>query len=68
MPRQISQTLSVFGVPVQRIVYAENGTKYCAKRQTDGKLLADRSLLRLLKDDWPRTLEEPEEVKSVRGE
>ena len=47
--------------PVQRIVYAENETNYCAKCQTGGKLLADRSLSRLLKDDWPRTLEEMEE-------
>lgn len=43
--------------PVQRIVYAENETNYCAKCQTGGKLLADRSLSRLLKDDWPKTLE-----------
>jgi len=49
------------GAPVQRIVYAENETNYCAKCQTGGKLLADRSLSRLLKDDWPRTLEEMEE-------
>jgi formamidopyrimidine-DNA glycosylase len=46
---------------VQRIVYAENETNYCPRCQTDGKLLADRSLSRLLKDDWPRTLEELEE-------
>ena len=52
--------------PVQRIVHAENETNYCAKCQTGGKLLADRSLSRLLKDDWPRTLEELEEVKKVR--
>jgi len=51
----------VCGAPVQRIVYAENETNYCAKCQTGGKLLADRSLSRLLKDDWPRTLEELEE-------
>jgi formamidopyrimidine-DNA glycosylase len=57
-----------FGVPcprcgskVQRIVYADNETNYCATCQTEGKLLADRSLSRLLKDDWPRTLEELEE-------
>jgi formamidopyrimidine-DNA glycosylase len=49
------------GSPVQRIVYAENETNYCATCQTEGKLLADRSLSRLLKDDWPRTLEELEE-------
>ena len=53
----------VCGSPVQRIVYAENGTNYCAKCQTGGKLLADRSLSRLLKADWPRTLEELEDVK-----
>src|SRR5512139_3926766 len=51
----------VCGAPVQRIVYAENETNCCAKCQTGGKLLADRSLSRLLKDDWPRTLEEMEE-------
>lgn len=53
----------VCGSPVQRIVYAENETNYCATCQTGGKLLADRSLSRLLKDDWPRTLEEMEEGK-----
>jgi formamidopyrimidine-DNA glycosylase len=51
----------VCGAAVQRIVYAENETNYCPRCQTDGKLLADRSLSRLLKDDWPRTLEELEE-------
>ncbi|HEX6769571.1 MAG TPA: zinc finger domain-containing protein, partial [Candidatus Binatia bacterium] len=51
----------ICGAPVQRIVYAENETNYCAKCQTGGKLLADRSLSRLLKDDWPRTLEEMED-------
>lgn len=49
------------GSPVQRIVYASNETNYCATCQTGGKLLADRSLSRLLKDDWPSTLEELEE-------
>jgi formamidopyrimidine-DNA glycosylase len=49
------------GSPVQRIVYASNETNYCATCQTGGKLLADRSLSRLLKDDWPKTLEELEE-------
>lgn len=53
----------VCGSPIQRIVYAENETNYCATCQTDGKLLADRSLSRLLKDDWPRTLEELEEQR-----
>jgi formamidopyrimidine-DNA glycosylase len=49
------------GAPVQRIVHAENETNYCARCQTGGKLLADRSLSRLLHQDWPRTLEELEE-------
>jgi formamidopyrimidine-DNA glycosylase len=52
------------GSPVQRIAYAENETNYCARCQTGGKLLADRSLSRLLKDDWPRTLEEMEELRA----
>ena len=56
----------VCGSPVQRIVYAENETNYCPACQTGGKLLADRSLSRLLKDDWPRTLEELEESKASR--
>ena len=51
----------VCGSPVQRIVYASNETNYCATCQTGGKLLADRSLSRLLKDDWPKTVEELEE-------
>ena len=55
----------VCGSPVQRIVHAENETNYCAKCQTGGKLLADRSLSRLLKDDWPRSLEELEEIKRL---
>ena len=50
------------GSKVQRIVYASNETNYCATCQTAGKLLADRSLSRLLKDDWPRTIEELEEA------
>ena len=56
----------VCGSPVQRIVHADNETNYCAKCQTGGKLLADRSLSRLLKDDWPRTLEELEEIRNAR--
>jgi formamidopyrimidine-DNA glycosylase len=48
------------GAPVQRIVYAENETNYCARCQTGGRLLADRALSRLLRSDWPRTLEELE--------
>jgi formamidopyrimidine-DNA glycosylase len=53
----------VCGSAVQRIVYAENETNYCPRCQTGGRVLADRSLSRLLKDDWPRTLEELEEQK-----
>jgi formamidopyrimidine-DNA glycosylase len=49
------------GAPVQRIVHAENETNYCAVCQTGGRLLADRALSRLLRRDWPRTLEELEE-------
>ena len=48
------------GAAVQRIVYAANEANYCAKCQTGGRLLADRSLSRLLRDDWPRTLDELE--------
>jgi formamidopyrimidine-DNA glycosylase len=43
-------------------VYAENETNYCAVCQTEGRLLADRSLSRLLRDDWPRSLDELEEM------
>jgi formamidopyrimidine-DNA glycosylase len=56
----------VCGAPVQRIVYAENETNYCPSCQTGGKLLADRSLSRLLKKDWPKSLEELEEMKQQR--
>jgi formamidopyrimidine-DNA glycosylase len=51
------------GDPVQRIVYATNETNYCATCQTGGRLLADRALSRLLRGDWPRTLEELESLK-----
>lgn len=54
------------GSPVQRIVYAQNEANYCASCQTEGRLLADRALSRLLKDDWPRTLDELEERKRAR--
>jgi formamidopyrimidine-DNA glycosylase len=50
--------------PVQRIAYASNEANYCATCQTGGKLLADRALSRLMHDDWPRTLEEMEEMKT----
>jgi len=55
------------GSPVQRIRYAENETNYCPVCQTTGRLLADRSLSRLLKDDWPRSLEELEQLKETRA-
>lgn len=48
----------VCGTTVQRIIHAENETNYCPRCQTGGRILADRSLSRLLKDDWPRTVEE----------
>jgi formamidopyrimidine-DNA glycosylase len=54
------------GGPVQRIVYADNETNYCPACQTGGKLFADRSLSRLLKGDWPKSLEEMEERTSAR--
>ena len=57
----------VCGAPVQRIVYAENETNYCAKCQTGGKLLADRSLSHLLKADWPKSLEELEDNRMREG-
>ena len=50
----------VCGSPVQRIVYARNEANYCSRCQTGGKLLSDRAMSRLLKDDWPKTLEELE--------
>jgi formamidopyrimidine-DNA glycosylase len=54
------------GSPVQRIVHAENETNYCARCQTEGKLLSDRSLARLLKDDWPKTIDELEKRMAER--
>ena len=53
----------VCGTPVQRIVYAENEVNYCPRCQTEGRLLADRSLSRLLHEDWPRTIEELEDAR-----
>ncbi len=53
----------VCGSPVQRIAYASNEANYCVTCQTGGRLLADRSLSRLLREDWPRTLEELERRK-----
>jgi formamidopyrimidine-DNA glycosylase len=54
------------GDPIQRIRYADNETNYCATCQTEGKLLADRSLSRLLGKDWPKTLDELELLKRPR--
>jgi formamidopyrimidine-DNA glycosylase len=53
----------VCGDPIQRIVFTDRETNYCATCQTEGKLLADRALSRLLKGDWPRSLEELEELR-----
>jgi formamidopyrimidine-DNA glycosylase len=55
------------GAPVQRIVYAENECNYCARCQNEGRLLADRALSRLLKSDWPKTLEELEDLRQPRA-
>lgn len=58
---RFGQPCPVCGSPVQRIRYARNETNYCARCQTGGRIYADRSLSRLLKDDWPRSLEELEQ-------
>jgi len=65
---KFSRPCPACGTPVQRIVYANNETNYCPTCQTGGKLLADRSLSRLLHDDWPKTLEEMEERKDAARE
>jgi len=57
---RFQQPCLVCGTAVQRIAHAENESNYCPRCQTGGKLLADRALSRLLKSDWPRTLEEME--------
>jgi formamidopyrimidine-DNA glycosylase len=57
------QPCPVCGAPVQRIVYARNEANYCAACQTGGRLLADRALSRLLRNDWPKTLEDLERSK-----
>jgi formamidopyrimidine-DNA glycosylase len=51
---------------VQRIVHADNETDYCPRCQTGGRILSDRSLARLLKEDWPRTVEELERNEALR--
>ena len=55
---KFGQPCPVCGTPVQRIRYADNETNYCPRCQTEGKLLADRALSRLLKQDWPRSIDE----------
>jgi formamidopyrimidine-DNA glycosylase len=62
------QPCPVCGTPVQRIRYADNETNYCPACQTGGKLLADRALSRLLKEDWPRSIEELEELAIVASD
>ncbi|MFI5371945.1 MAG: DNA-formamidopyrimidine glycosylase family protein [Candidatus Eisenbacteria bacterium] len=54
------------GAPVQRVAYADNELNYCARCQTGGRLLADRALSKLLREDWPKTLEELEEATAAR--
>jgi formamidopyrimidine-DNA glycosylase len=56
------QACPVCGAPVQRIRYADNETNYCPQCQTGGKLLADRALSRLLREDWPRSLDEMDQM------
>ena len=56
----------VCGTAVQRIVYADNEANYCPTCQTEGKLLADRALSRLLKADWPKSLEELEDKRKAK--
>jgi len=60
------QPCPVCGTPVQRIAYAENECNYCPRCQTEGRVLADRALSRLLRKDWPRRIEELEERLPVR--
>jgi formamidopyrimidine-DNA glycosylase len=57
----------VCGTAVQRIAYADNETNYCPRCQTEGRILSDRSLARLLKSDWPRSIEELEEKLPTRA-
>ena len=63
---KFGQPCPVCGTKVQRIVYADNEANYCPTCQTEGRLLADRSLSRLLKEDWPKTLEELEDRRKRR--
>jgi formamidopyrimidine-DNA glycosylase len=65
---RFKQPCPVCGAPVQRIVYAENECNYCPRCQTGGKVLADRSMSRLLHEDWPRTIDEWEEHFAPKNE
>jgi formamidopyrimidine-DNA glycosylase len=56
------QPCRVCGTKIQRIRYASNETNYCARCQTADKLLADRALSRLLREDWPRSLDEMDQL------
>jgi len=60
---RFGQPCPVCGTPVQRIRYADNETNYCPRCQTEGRVLADRALSRLLKDDWPKTVDELERLQ-----
>lgn len=62
---KFGQPCPVCGTQVQRIRYADNEVNYCPRCQTGGKLLADRSLSRLLKSDWPKTIDEAEELRRI---
>lgn len=64
---KFKQPCPVCGTAVQRIVYANNECNYCPRCQTDGKLLADRALSRLLTKDFPRTIEDLEEIAAARA-
>ena len=59
------QPCPVCGTAVQRIRYADNETNYCPRCQTEGRLLADRGLSRLLRSDWPRTIDELERLRRL---
>jgi len=64
---RFNEPCPVCGTPVQRISYADNELNYCPRCQTNDKLLADRGLSRLLKSDWPKSLDELEEYKAARS-
>ena len=64
--RSVTPPCRVCEAPVQRIVYTSNEANYCARCQTGGRLLSDRSLSRLLKSDWPRSLDELDQMTAAR--